>query len=117
MDYMTPKQVADWLADTNRAAPLLLDVREAWEFETARIEGAMLVPMSTLASRVAEVETLQEDAAAGGDARSIVCICHHGARSMQVAAFLEQQGFERIVNMTGGIHAWSQQVDPAVPTY
>ncbi len=115
MEHQTPQQVAAWIGDATRPQPLLLDVREQWEFETARIEGATLVPMSTLASRVAEIETLQEGA--DGTVRPIVCICHHGARSMQVAAFLEQQGLEQLVNMTGGIHGWSQQVDPNVPVY
>jgi rhodanese-related sulfurtransferase len=49
--------------------------------------------------------------------RSTVCLCHHGARSMQVGLYLEQQGFRDVVNLTGGIHAWSEQVDPAVRTY
>ncbi|MBC7414984.1 MAG: sulfurtransferase [Herminiimonas sp.] len=119
MDHLTPSQVAAMLAETavdpSRVSPLLLDVREPWEFETARIEGATLIPMSNIGSRVAEVEGLQE--AADGSSRPIVCICHHGARSMQVAAFLEQQGLQQVVNMTGGIHAWSLQVDPGVPTY
>lgn len=117
MEHMTAQQVATWVADTagNAPTPLLLDVREQWEFETASIAGAARVPMSTITGRIAELESLRETA--DGAIRPIVCICHHGARSMQVAAFLEQQGFEQIVNLTGGIHAWSLQVDPAVPTY
>lgn len=115
MDHLTPQQVADWVADTTRPAPVLLDVREPWEFGTASIAGATLVPMSTLASRVAELEALQEGA--DGELQAIVCICHHGMRSMQVAAFLEHQGMTNIFNMTGGIHAWSTQVDRSVPTY
>jgi rhodanese-related sulfurtransferase len=47
----------------------------------------------------------------------VICICHHGSRSMQVANFLEQQGFTEVTNLTGGMHAWAVQVDPAVPTY
>lgn len=118
MEHLTPQQVAEWVAagtDPVRGIPVLVDVREDWEFETARIAGATLVPMSSLATRIGELEDLQ--AAEGDTPRSLVCICHHGARSMQVAAFLEKQGFTHLVNMTGGIHAWSQQVDPAVPTY
>lgn len=119
MDHLTATQVAAVLAeaaaDPSRIQPLLLDVREPWEFDTARIVGATLVPMSTIGSRLAEVEALQDSA--DGAVRPIICVCHHGARSMQVAAFLEQQGLNNIVNMTGGIHAWSQQVDAGVPTY
>lgn len=119
MDQLTAPQVAALLAeaaaDPTRIQPLLLDVREPWEFETAHMNGATLVPMSTIGSRIAEVEALQETAA--GASRPIICICHHGARSMQVAAFLEKQGLQHIINMTGGIHAWSEQVDAGVPTY
>jgi rhodanese-related sulfurtransferase len=116
MEHLTPIQVASWLADTNRPAPVLLDVREPWEFDTARIEGATLIPMSTLVSRLAEIEALQQPDPAR-PANSIVCICDHGARSMQVAAFLERQGIQQLINMSGGIHGWSQQVDSEVPTY
>ncbi|MFY7939968.1 MAG: rhodanese-like domain-containing protein, partial [Burkholderiaceae bacterium] len=49
--------------------------------------------------------------------RPVACLCHHGSRSMQVAAFLVQQGFEHVANIAGGIHAWSSQVDASVPTY
>ena len=115
MEHLTPQQVANWLADSGRVAPLLLDVREPWEFERARIAGATLFPMSTLVSHIGELEALQKSA--DGQVQSIVCICHHGARSMQVATFLESRGFDNVVNMTGGMHGWSQQVDPAVPTY
>ena len=115
MEHLTPQQVADWVADSGRAAPLLLDVREPWEFERAKIAGATLFPMSTLVSHIDELEALQKDAE--GQPQPIVCICHHGARSMQVATFLESRGFDNVINMTGGIHGWSQQVDAAVPTY
>ena len=115
MEHLTPQQVASWLADDGRAAPLLLDVREPWEFDRAKIAGAMLFPMSALVSHIGELEALQKSA--DGQTQSIVCICHHGARSMQVATFLESRGFESVINMTGGIHGWSQQVDPAVSTY
>jgi rhodanese-related sulfurtransferase len=65
------------------------------------------MPMQTVPARMQE---LDEDS-------EIVCICHHGARSMQVAAFLERQGFEKVTNLTGGVHAWAVQVDGSMPTY
>ena len=107
MQHMTAAELAGWIADTARPQPLLLDVRESWEFETCKIAGARLIPMNTIAARHGELAT---------DA-PIVCICHHGARSMQVAAFLEQKGFTQVTNLTGGIHGWAQQVDPSMPTY
>lgn len=107
MQHMTALELARWLADATRPQPLLLDVREPWEFETCHIGGAQLIPMKTIPQRHAE---LTADA-------PIVCICHHGGRSMQVAAFLEQNGFTKVTNLTGGVHAWAQQVDSTMPTY
>ena len=107
MQHLTAPQLAQWLADPSRDKPMLLDVREPWEFQTCHIEGARLVPMNTIPARQ---EELDPDA-------PVVCICHHGARSMQVAAFLERNGFENVTNLTGGIHAWAMQVDPAMPKY
>ncbi|CDG81118.1 rhodanese-like domain-containing protein [Janthinobacterium agaricidamnosum] len=107
MEHLSAPDLAAWLADTSRPQPFLLDVRENWEFETCHIDGAALMPMHSIPARI---DDLDEDAA-------IVCICHHGARSMQVAAFLERNGFGKISNLTGGIHAWALQVDPAMPKY
>lgn len=99
-------------ADTaGTVLPLLLDVREPWEFALAsiRIEGleTRLMPMNSVPG---EFERLDP-------AQPVVCICHHGARSAQVVAFLERQGFEAVYNLAGGIDAWSAQVDTAVPRY
>jgi rhodanese-related sulfurtransferase len=107
MNHVTAPELAAWLADTGRSAPLLLDVRENWEFETCKIEGSLQIAMNTIPARMQELE---EDA-------DIVCICHHGARSMQVAAFLERNGFSSVTNLTGGIHAWAVQVDSTMPKY
>ncbi|NHZ44700.1 MULTISPECIES: rhodanese-like domain-containing protein [Massilia] len=107
MQQMTAPDLAAWLADPARARPLLLDVRENWEFETCKIEGSTQIAMNTIPARI---EELDEEA-------EIVCICHHGARSMQVAAFLERNGFARVTNLTGGIHAWALQVDSSMPRY
>ena len=96
-----------WLADSSRPAPVLLDVREGWEYETCHIQGSLLIPMSSIPARQEELDP----------EGAIVCICHHGARSMQVGAFLERAGFEQIVNLTGGIHAWAMQIDSSMPTY
>lgn len=107
MNHLTAPELAAWLADPARARPLLLDVRENWEFETCKIDGSTLIPMQTIPARI---EELDDDA-------QIVCICHHGARSMQVAAFLERNGFTNLINLTGGIHAWAVQVDSTMPKY
>jgi rhodanese-related sulfurtransferase len=107
MERIDPAQLRAWLDDASREPPVLLDVREPWEFEKARIEGSQLVPMREVPARVGEID----------DGREVVAICHHGGRSMQVALFLEKQGFRRVHNLVGGIDAWSRAVDPSVPTY
>ena len=107
MKNITPPQLAAWLADAGREKPLLLDVREPWEYEKARIEGARLIPMRELPARIAEIDAQN----------AVVAICHHGGRSLQVAVFLEKQGFKRVHNLVGGIDAWSRTIDPAVPLY
>lgn len=107
MEHVTAPELAAWLADPGRARPLLLDVRENWEFETCKIEGSVQIAMNTIPARLQELD----------DEAQIVCICHHGARSMQVAAFLERNGFSSVTNLTGGIHAWAVQVDGTMPKY
>lgn len=84
----------------------LVDVREPWEHERAKISGATLIPLATLPARLAE---LPRD-------KTIVFQCHHGMRSMRACQLAQAQGL-RVLNLTGGIAAWSAEVDPAVPQY
>ena len=107
MSEITPAQLAAWLSDARRDKPVLLDVREPWEWQTARIEGAQHIPMRDIPARLGELDPDQE----------VVAICHHGARSQQVAMFLEKNGFAKVHNLMGGVDAWSRTVDPAVPLY
>jgi rhodanese-related sulfurtransferase len=110
MKQLTATQLKEWLdqaAAGSRAPPVLVDVREPWEFDVVRIPGARLMPMRTLPARYPELRREDE----------IVVVCHHGARSYQVAMFLEHQGFEQVINLYGGMAAWSRDVDPAAPTY
>lgn len=107
MKQISAQELAAWLADAKREKPQLLDVREPWEYDKARIEGARLVPMREVANRVAEID---QD-------KDIVAICHHGGRSAQVAMFLEKAGFKKMHNLVGGVDAWSRTVDPTVPLY
>jgi rhodanese-related sulfurtransferase len=107
MEHITAPELAAWLADDSRPQPVLLDVREPWEIAQCSLAGAVTIPMNTIPARI---DDLDEDS-------TIVCVCHHGARSLQVAAFLERNGFGKTINLTGGIHAWAVQVDPAMPTY
>lgn len=107
MNQLSPPQLSAWLADPARARPLLLDVREPWEFQTCRIGDAQLVPMREVPARLSEIDR-------GAD---VVVICHHGSRSQQVAFFLERQGYARVHNLAGGVDAWARSVDPAMPVY
>lgn len=113
MQHIGAREFAALLASAPVAEwPLLLDVRERWEFDTAALHAEGLttlnLPMSEIVARVAELDPAQPT----------VCLCHHGMRSAQVAAFLEQrQGFTAVSNFTGGIDAWSLEVDGSVPRY
>jgi rhodanese-related sulfurtransferase len=100
-------ELAAWLADAGREKPVLLDVREPWELEKARIDGAQHIPMREVPARLSELDT----------GAAVVAICHHGGRSQQVAMFLEKNGFAEVHNLVGGLDAWSRTVDPAVPVY
>ena len=107
MDYEITAEEVKGKLDTGESFTLL-DVREPWEFETAKIPGAKLMPMGEVRSR-AHQELDPDD--------HIVVVCHHGVRSMNVTAWLRQQGFERAQSMRGGIDAWSRRVDLKVPVY
>jgi len=107
MDYeITPEEVRSKL-DKGEVLTLL-DVREPWEFEIAHMNGAKLMPMGDVPAR-AHQELDPED--------QIVVICHHGVRSMNVTAWLRQQGFEKAQSMRGGIDSWSRRMDDKVPVY
>ena len=87
--------------------PFLLDVREVWEVQMASIAGAANIPMGEIPARLSELDPGKET----------VVVCHHGIRSAQVAVYLARRGFERVINLIGGIDAWSREADPAVPRY
>ena len=93
--------------ETASARPLLLDVREPWEFDKACIEGSTLVPMRTIPGSLQDFNPDQE----------IVVICHHGIRSRMIGLYLENHGFSNIINLTGGVEAWAREVDPDMETY
>jgi rhodanese-related sulfurtransferase len=87
-------------------SPVLLDVREPWEFDLVRIDGSTLIPMSELAERFTDLDPGAET----------VVICHHGTRSSYVARALQRAGFEKVLNLEGGLDAFSF-VDESVPPY
>ena len=119
MIQLRANQVSDWArqfaTEHANALPVVLDVREAWEVQTASLvddEAAngfklVLMPMRTVPARYMELDRDQP----------IACLCHHGARSMQVVHFLESNGFTQVANVQGGINAWASEHDPRIPLY
>ena len=105
--HIAPAELSDWLNDAARGKPVLLDVREPWEYEKVRLEQSKHIPLREIPARFGEID-------AGAD---VVVICHHGGRSIQAAMFLDKQGYTRVRNLAGGVDAWARQVDPAMPVY
>jgi rhodanese-related sulfurtransferase len=106
LDYeISPAEAAELLRESKAK---LLDVREPWEFETARIAGSLLMPMGDVPARANQ--ELDPD-------ERLVVLCHMGVRSMSVTVWLRNQGFEQVQSLRGGIDSWSAEVDPAVPRY
>lgn len=104
MRDMSPNELATHLEDHQ---PLLLDVREPWEFRICHLDHSQLVPMGEIHQHLQGLDKQRET----------VVICHHGIRSRQVAMFLEYQGFENVINLSGGVSAWARDVDCDMPTY
>ncbi len=107
-----PKDLAQWLQSVRALGePVVLDVREPHELQTASVtaDGFTLItiPMGQIPPRLAELDPQQP----------IACLCHHGGRSQQVANFLQGQGFVHVANVAGGIHAWSDELDPRIARY
>ena len=104
---MTVQELHAALTVEPDARPLLLDVREPWEWQLARIDGSQYLPMGEIAGRIDDLNK----------SHPTVVICHHGIRSLQVVTFLQRLGFANLHNLQGGIDAWARNVDPAMPVY
>ncbi len=100
-----PQEIKNILDNKNGAR--LIDVREPWEYNIARIENSELMPTSTF---LQYVDILNPD-------DELIIYCHTGVRSANVCAFLAGKGFKNLINLKGGIDAWSKEVDPAIPRY
>ncbi len=111
IDQIRPSQLSEWLQQHAGEQPVVLDVREPMELALASVEPAgfelVAIPMNQVPARLGELDP----------GRPLACLCHHGIRSHQVARFLAHQGFEHVVNIAGGIDAWSMEHDPRVTRY
>lgn len=105
VDHCTPSEIVALLA--GELPPIILDVREPWEYDLAHVEGSVLVPLATLPERANALDPQQ----------SYALLCHHGMRSEMAANWLAQHGFTKLINIDGGIDAWSVDVNPAIPRY
>lgn len=112
IDHVHPSDLAAWLEKMKPfGQPVVIDVREPHELQTASIKAAgfelVSIPMGVIPPRLNELDPK----------RPTACLCHHGARSQRVAEYLVAQGFAHVANITGGINAWSIQLDPTVARY
>ena len=112
ISQVRPRDLQAWLqALPANAKPVVLDVREPHELQMASVQALgftlLTIPLGVVPVRLAELDPQQP----------IACLCHHGGRSMQVASFLQSRGFAEVANISGGIHAWSAEVDNTIPTY
>ncbi len=106
MEHLPVQHLKDWL-DQSDDPPLIIDVREPWEYNVCRIEPSRLIPMGQIPNQFEELDPNVE----------IVVICHHGIRSLQVCRFLEHHGFTKLYNVYGGIDAWAKEVDRSMNKY
>ena len=106
MQSITVSQLKERL-EQREEKPLLLDVREPWEFAICHIDGSRLLPMREIPNAVDDLDNEQE----------IIVICHTGVRSLQVCYYLQHEGFAKVLNLTGGVHAWATTIDSQMPTY
>ncbi len=104
---LAPLDLARWREDASREAPLLVDVREPWEFEYCRIDGSLSNPLGELARRQGELPRRQ----------TLVMVCHTGRRSQHAALLLVEAGFADVQNLAGGVEGWAIEVDPAMKRY
>jgi rhodanese-related sulfurtransferase len=106
IQQLHPRQLQARLAQPGEK-PLLLDVREPWEFQLCALDDAQLIPMGQIPARLQELDPQRE----------IVVVCHHGVRSNQVAYYLARQGFTRLYNLAGGVDAWAREIDRDMAVY
>jgi rhodanese-related sulfurtransferase len=101
---ITPRALQQLLSSRD---VVLVDVRHAWEYQTVRLPGALLIPLYELPARLHELDPT----------RPIVAYCHHGVRSYDATVFLRNAGFPNVQSLRGGINRWSEEIDSSLPRY
>jgi len=104
MRSMNAAQLAAYLENEK---PLLLDVREPWEYEICHIDGSLNIPMGHIPQQLTQLQSADD----------IIVICHHGIRSRHIISYLQQQSIDGLVNLDGGVDAWAREIDPDMPLY
>jgi len=104
MQRMNAPQLASYL---QHFSPLLIDVRESWEFEICQIAGSINIPVALVEQQLEQIRNTAE----------AVVICHHGIRSLRVIQYLQQQSIDNLINLDGGVDAWAREVDADMPVY
>jgi rhodanese-related sulfurtransferase len=104
---LAPRDLAAWRADPAREPPVVVDVREPWEYARCHLDDSRLLPLQTVPANDA---SLPRD-------RDLVLERQHGGRSLRAAQWLEQRGYTRLHNLTGGVDRWATDVDPSMPRY
>jgi len=99
-------EISEILNDVS-ITPIILDVREKWEYDICHIENSVHIPMGQI--------TEKKDDLNHND--MTIVVCHHGVRSRMVAKYLDANGFTNIINLRGGVDAWSNEVDPSMTKY
>jgi rhodanese-related sulfurtransferase len=107
INQLAASELAAWREDAGREPPLVVDVREPWEYKVCHIDGALLIPLGELTARARELP----------HGRELVMVCHHGVRSLHAAGWLLRAGYSRVHNLRGGVAAWAAEVDPTMPRY
>lgn len=108
MDSIEPIELRDLMQKRGATgAPVIIDVREPWEWAQCRIEGAVQIPLAELPGALPRLDP----------AALTVVLCHHGVRSLQAASYLSRQGFQHVLNLAGGVDAWARDVDPQMARY
>lgn len=105
---ITPAEAKRTLVENSKAT--LLDVREPSEYAIAHVEGSLLLPMQNVPAELQKLEALADEG-------ELLVLCHHGVRSLQVAAWLQSHGITNAVSISGGIERWSSEIDPTIPRY